>query len=295
MRIYVAGPMTGLPDHNFPAFFEVAERLEAIGHTPINPADHDGATLEEAIANQHSLGDWTAYMKRDIPRLVACDAVYLMDGWKSSKGATLEHFIAEELGMPFFSSREMPPEVRPVVVGLTGYARSGKDSFAETLIAEYGFERIAFADALKLFVRMISPRINDLVIDDGRGWEGAKQDERIRRLLQNVGLAAREVLGEDVWVQAALRDLRRDGRYVVTDVRFPNELEAIHALGGEVLRLLRPLVGPANDHVSESALEDAPIDRAIQNDRGLDELAASARFYAEVHLGLHYSHSEGDA
>jgi hypothetical protein len=87
--IYIAGPMTGLPELNFPAFHACARNLRAIGHQVINPAE---------INTDHSLS-WEACMRKDIAALVTCDAIHLLPGWQDSKGATLEHHIAERLGL----------------------------------------------------------------------------------------------------------------------------------------------------------------------------------------------------
>lgn len=99
--VYIAGPMTGIEDHNFPAFFAMAETLTACGYFTVNPADNDGVSLEQAIRNvkRNPLGDWAAYMRRDIPRLIDCEAVCLLDGWQASRGARLEVIVALELGI----------------------------------------------------------------------------------------------------------------------------------------------------------------------------------------------------
>lgn len=91
-RVYLAGPMTGLPDHNFPAFHAAAAVLRARGHDVVNPAE----------VNAANVGKWTweQFMRVDIGLLVTCDSVVLLPGWKASKGATLEHQIAAALGMP---------------------------------------------------------------------------------------------------------------------------------------------------------------------------------------------------
>lgn len=89
-RIYVAGPMTGLPDFNFPAFHAAADRLRSLGHHVENPADH-------GVIDGH---EWADYMRMDIGQLVTCDAIFLLPGWEKSKGATLERHIAQALGMP---------------------------------------------------------------------------------------------------------------------------------------------------------------------------------------------------
>ena len=89
LRIYIAGPMTGLKDLNFPAFHGMAALLRNAGHDVVNPAE----------INPDTSMSWHACMRRDIAELVTCDAIYLLDGWQDSKGATLEHHIAERLGL----------------------------------------------------------------------------------------------------------------------------------------------------------------------------------------------------
>ena len=88
-RVYMAGPMTGLPELNFPAFNQEAERLRAEGLQVLNPADHgivDGA-------------DWADYLRHDIAGLASCERIHLLRGWTKSKGACLEMTIAKALGM----------------------------------------------------------------------------------------------------------------------------------------------------------------------------------------------------
>ena len=89
MRIYVSGPMTGHPELNFPAFHAKAKELRAQGFDVCNPADHD------EVPNQ----SWAFYLRKDIRLLMDCQALHLLPGWASSRGARLEHHIARELGM----------------------------------------------------------------------------------------------------------------------------------------------------------------------------------------------------
>lgn len=96
MKIYVAGPMTGLPDLNFPAFHAETAKLRAAGHIVINPAE----------VNPDQGMSWEACMRSDIAELVKCDAIQLLHGWENSKGATLEHHIAERLGLRIFMPGE---------------------------------------------------------------------------------------------------------------------------------------------------------------------------------------------
>jgi len=88
-RWYIAGPMTGLPDLNFPAFHERAAELRAAGFEVENPAE----------INPDPSAGWEACMRKDIPRLCTCDAILLLPGWEKSRGARLEALIARELGL----------------------------------------------------------------------------------------------------------------------------------------------------------------------------------------------------
>ncbi|MDE9773717.1 DUF4406 domain-containing protein [Pseudomonas aeruginosa] len=117
-RIYIAGPMTGYKDCNFPAFNAQAEALRGLGYHVENPADHgvvDGA-------------EWQDYLRYDISRLSTCEAIFLLPGWSKSKGAALEVYIAKALGMTFIhhadAEREQPspvqPEEAPVIGCLCG-------------------------------------------------------------------------------------------------------------------------------------------------------------------------------
>ncbi len=89
MLLYVSGPMTGIPEHNYPAFHAAAAALRRAGYMVANPA-------EKALP----LGlPWATYLRHDIADLVKCDGVALLPGHESSKGATLEVMIANALGM----------------------------------------------------------------------------------------------------------------------------------------------------------------------------------------------------
>ncbi len=88
-RVYIAGPMTGYPELNFPAFSAEAAALRAAGLDVINPAE---------INIDPSTG-WSACMRADIAQLVTCDRMHLLPGWSRSKGASLEHHIGRALGL----------------------------------------------------------------------------------------------------------------------------------------------------------------------------------------------------
>lgn len=88
-RIYVAGPMTGLPEYNLPAFAAAALELQALGHDAVNPGRHGSDPAKT----------WQDYMRLGLADLITCDAVALLDGWERSKGTQLEVHIAQHLGM----------------------------------------------------------------------------------------------------------------------------------------------------------------------------------------------------
>ena len=90
MKIYIAGPMTGLPEYNFPAFAMATEQLRAAGYTPLNPAAN-GAD------HSHS---WQYYIRLGLLMLLDADAVATLPGWLSSRGAMLEVYVARALDMP---------------------------------------------------------------------------------------------------------------------------------------------------------------------------------------------------
>lgn len=87
-RIYIAGPMTGLPDLNFPAFNTCAANFRKQGWHVENPAEHG---IQEDAA-------WSDYLRHDFSLLASCQAIYLLPGWQNSKGALLELHIAQTLG-----------------------------------------------------------------------------------------------------------------------------------------------------------------------------------------------------
>ncbi|MGT3827036.1 DUF4406 domain-containing protein [Enterobacter kobei] len=86
-KVYIAGPMTGLPDYNRDAFFRAEAELIHHGHTVLNPA-----VLSDRLT-QHQ------YMDICLAMLRSADSIYLLRGWEQSRGAKAEKAMAEKLGM----------------------------------------------------------------------------------------------------------------------------------------------------------------------------------------------------
>jgi len=87
MKIYIAGPMTGIEDHNYPEFNRVAAILRRAGHDVVNPAENP------------ECGSWVEYMRISLKQVCNVEAIALLDGYLNSKGARLEVLVACELGM----------------------------------------------------------------------------------------------------------------------------------------------------------------------------------------------------
>ena len=213
-RVYIAGPMTGLPEFNFPAFNTAAARLASDGFTPVNPADHglvDGA-------------QWGDYLRYDLAQLVGCEAIYFLTGWSHSRGARLEHSLAQALGMElrfepgaehhvYQAAPELP---RAVAVGTwqgqavaAGRPGNGPIAFSEGLT--YG----SLLDGTPIYASSV-PEIPN----EDEPWGGPDLDlrEQLRCLTQYVGGGAQSLHN--------LLDLE-----VVTD---PDLLQLAAAVGPQV-------------------------------------------------------------
>ena len=88
-RVYLSGPMTGLPGLNFPAFNAAAAHLRLLGVEVVNPAE----------INVDGVKTWESCMRADIKALCDCDTIALLPGWEKSSGAHLELHIAHRTGM----------------------------------------------------------------------------------------------------------------------------------------------------------------------------------------------------
>lgn len=153
-------------------------------------------------------------------------------------------------------------ELLPPVIGLTGKAGAGKDSFYRLVLAPRGYRRIALADAVRGLAlglalighaasRTLPAAYADfsalavsgaLLRTDGENtwldvsayyytWYGEKKSPEVRRILQHLGTEVGRSLDPGIWVYAALGEIRRiveaGGRVAVTDVRYPNEAAAL--------------------------------------------------------------------
>ena len=181
-----------------------------------------------------------------------------------------------------------------MLIGLTGYAQSGKDTLAQELVENYGFTRVAFADKIRELLYELNPetmsecgslRLRTAV--DDLGWEQAKKIPEVRRLLQDIGLGARKIFGEYFWIEQALKNIPskypHGARIVVTDVRFINEADWIKKYeNSHIWRVKRPNVGAVNSHVSESEMDGYKADQIFNNTGTVEDL----KRLVKIRMGL---------
>jgi hypothetical protein len=206
----------------------------------------------------------------------------------------LEHYLrrsAEHLGPHTLAKMAGTAAEGRKIIGLSGYGGAGKDTAAAGLIFNRDYAKVSLSNKLREFLLAVDPIILvesgeldrngntippgymrlstyvPLVGDDPHDdWPRAKENPEVRTLLQRTGTdAGRRILGENVWVDACMRDLP-DGPVVFTSVRFVNEAEAIKAQGGYLVRVERPGVGPVNDHPSETAMDGWEYDAYVLNE-----------------------------
>lgn len=91
--IYLSGPMTGLPEYNYPLFRRVAAELRARGHRVYNPAEfpHKGAPEEFPI--RRAFAAYSSFI------CLEADTIVLLPGWEKSRGATAERALADNCGL----------------------------------------------------------------------------------------------------------------------------------------------------------------------------------------------------
>lgn len=111
--IYIAGPMTGHPENNYPAFHQAAKDLRAAGYHVLNPAENPQPNPNPS---------WQDWMRAAIAQVIQADAIALLDGYGQSKGALVEASLGRDLGL----------DVRPIGAWLAGHDTSSYNPSASS-------------------------------------------------------------------------------------------------------------------------------------------------------------------
>ena len=201
-----------------------------------------------------------------------------------------------------------------MIIGITGFIGSGKDTAANYLVAQHGFKRDSFAGALKDAVAQIFGWDRELLeglTPEAREWREQVDPwwaERLnmpnltpRWILQYWGTeVCRHGFHDDIWIASLENKMRKTGdNIVISDVRFPNEIKAIHNAGGQVIRIKRGVDpewfdaaasfnhGPNGNatwslskmkldtmkiHASEYSWVGSKFDNVVSNDTSIDDL-----------------------
>lgn len=172
-----------------------------------------------------------------------------------------------------------------IVVGMTGAAGAGKDTVADRLVEQYGFEKRAFAGPLKRVLLAQNPIIGNDPYTGRPVYLGdaiARYTEagvklvfpEYRRLMQRLGTEGIRAISPDFWINAVLNEgFEETGKYVFTDVRFPNEAAAVRTLGGVLCHVERDaLPSPVIAHSSENLAGRMDEEYTVVNNGTLKQL-----------------------
>ncbi len=165
------------------------------------------------------------------------------------------------------------------LIGICGKKGSGKDTAGATL-ASIGYHQVAFAEALKLmmarlyeYLKLDSVTASKMIFGDLKEMPVPELGgHSTRYAMQTLGTEwGRLCLDRDLWVNIGIAKAKQYGKAVITDVRFPNEAEAIKEQGGVIIRLLRTDALTGDGHASEQVDNIVP-DYFVDNNESLQNL-----------------------
>lgn len=183
-----------------------------------------------------------------------------------------------------------------MIIGLVGYIGAGKGTVRDILVRNHGYHGFAFADALKDSVATIFTWPRGLLEGDSNAsrafrervdpWWSMKFGYEVtpRLILQKMGTeACRHGIADNIWISALEKRIQGYDDVVISDCRFPNEIDFIRSAGGVIVRVKRgddPTPEQlANLHVSETAWNSYDPDYIIYNESSLDDLKESVKSY----------------
>lgn len=142
MKAYLAGPMTGYADNNFPAFRDAAERLRNEGWEIISPVEMDE---QDGIAQDSVLGDpeYKDALARDLRKIMDSEAIVFLPGWQTSRGAKTELSLARHYGLEIYYYQGFGRVSKGVSVG-AGLFDEGTVYFESPDGARKGFKKARY-------------------------------------------------------------------------------------------------------------------------------------------------------
>ena len=169
------------------------------------------------------------------------------------------------------------------LIGIYGYARSGKDTIGAHLVKNFGFTRYAFADPLKrACCEMFGITMDHFNDPELKEKEIPFWGFSPRYMAQRLGTeGGRELFRDDIWIKRAemewinYQNAVNGTGMVITDMRFENEINWVKSQGGYLIKVTRPGVeGAVGTHASETYFDDNMFDCIIYNDGTLGALYA---------------------
>ena len=181
-----------------------------------------------------------------------------------------------------------------MIIGVVGFIGSGKGTVGDILEREHGYKKFAFADALKDAVAGIFLWPRGLLEGDTNAsrafrervdvWWSHKLGYEVtpRLILQKFGTeACRTGIADNIWIAALEKRIHGYEDVVITDCRFPNEIDFIRSAGGKIIRVKRG-DDPSSEelskmHISETAWNNYVPDLIIHNEGTKDELKENVK------------------
>lgn len=175
------------------------------------------------------------------------------------------------------------------LIGFTGWKRTGKTEAAKSL-EKLGYVDVQFSGALKAMLRgyleYMGVEKPELYTDDWMKNHRSRYfcDHEFRHAMQTLGTEwGREKIGKEFWINAWTHKIQSLDRVTISDVRFPDEVDAIRDKGGIIIRVRRPSFINLDMHESEANMEKLKFDYEVVNDT-LPEFKKAILFIEKEHF-----------
>ena len=196
----------------------------------------------------------------------------------------------KQMTLNIISKNKINEQKLPIIVGITGKKFNGKDTLGNHLVSKYGYIRIAFADPLKEVLKTVF-NFNDAQLY-GESKETIDEYWKVtpRTVMQYVGtdMFRNQMgkiipnIGTNIWIEVIKRKIldiwktNPTQKIVLTDLRFPNEINLIKELGGIIIRVKRNIDKSEDEfvviHESETYIDMFDVDYDFENNKNKDML-----------------------